>query len=83
MQSRTGSIIEGFTNILAGYGIAVSAQVVLFPIFLGIDVPLTTNLQLGAAFTVVSLIRQYILRRIFTSKQLFQIREDTCPPKKR
>lgn len=63
-QSRLGSLVESFANVLIGYGVAVSAQVVIFPWF-GVHLPLHDNLAIGLLFTVVSLIRSYALRRIF------------------
>ena len=63
-QSRKHSAIESITNVIVGYGISVLAQIVIFPIF-GLNVPLSTNLAMGALFTVVSLVRSYCLRRLF------------------
>ena len=65
-QSQLGSVIESLANIVVGYLVAVTAQALLFPLF-GIYVPLRTNFIIGAAFTVVSFIRSYILRRVFNS----------------
>ena len=71
-QSRTMSAIESATNVLVGYGVAVGAQVVVFPLF-GVSASLRANLGIGAIFTIVSLIRSYALRRCFerfgTSRQ--------------
>ena len=64
MQSRIQSVIEACANVAIGYGVAVAAQVALFPMF-GIAVPMRTNLSIGAAFTVVSLVRSYAVRRLF------------------
>lgn len=63
-QSRRASLLESAANIAIGYGVAVSAQAVIFPLF-GIYVPLGDNLLIGALFTVVSLVRSYCLRRVF------------------
>lgn len=63
-QSRRGSAIEAVANVVIGYGIAVGAQVVIFPLF-GVHLPLADNLLIGALFTVVSLARSYFLRRLF------------------
>ena len=69
-QSRLGSLIEASINILIGYGIAVGSQIVIFPWF-GIHIPLQDNLLIGVWFTVISLVRQYVIRRWF-NKQLHQ-----------
>ena len=66
-QTRIGSLIESIANIIIGYGIAVTSQVLIFPLF-GINIPFTDNLQIGVYFTVISLIRSYIIRRWFNTK---------------
>ena len=66
MQSRRHSVFESIANVALGYGIAISAQVVIFPLF-DINIPLHENLKIGALFTVVSLVRSYALRRLFNS----------------
>ena len=55
---------ESFANVAIGYGIAVAAQVVVFPLF-GIHIGLGDDLALGLVFTVISLVRSYALRRVF------------------
>lgn len=67
MQTRKGSLIESLVNILIGYGIAIASQRVIFPMF-GVEVPLSANLWMGAWFTIISLIRSYILRRWFNAR---------------
>lgn len=64
MQSRRLSLIEAATNVAVGYGVAVLAQIAIFPLF-GIHASLSDNLLIGLLFTVVSLARSYCLRRIF------------------
>lgn len=63
-QSRTGSMVEAAANVAIGYGVAVAAQVAVFPWF-GLHASLSDNLLIGAVFTVVSLVRSYFLRRLF------------------
>lgn len=62
LQTRLGSLIEAVLNILIGYGIALLSQLILFPLF-GIHVNLIVNIQLGAWFTFISLVRSYVIRR--------------------
>lgn len=64
MQSRKGSLIESLANIAIGYGVAVGAQMVIFPMF-GIHIDHADNFAIGALFTIVSLVRSYVLRRLF------------------
>jgi hypothetical protein len=66
MQSRIGSLIESFVNIAIGYGVAVASQLAIFPLF-GIVIPLSDNLMIGLWFTVISLVRSYVVRRAFNA----------------
>ena len=58
------SAAESVANVVIGYGIALATQVVVFGA-LEIPVSLEQNLCIGVVFTVVSLIRSYLLRRVF------------------
>ena len=63
-QSRTMSLVESVANIGVGYGIAVVVQVVVFPLF-GIEIGLGEHPAIGALFTIVSVVRSFMLRRLF------------------
>lgn len=63
-QSRLGSLAESVVNVLVGYGVAVGAQIAIFPLF-GVHLPVSDNLLIGVLFTAVSLVRSYLLRRLF------------------
>jgi hypothetical protein len=58
------SFVEAFTNVMVGYCLAVLTQITVFPFF-GLHASLSENLLIGGAFTVISLIRSYVLRRLF------------------
>jgi hypothetical protein len=58
------SLVEAFTNVLVGYGVAVATQIITFPWF-GIQASINDSLAIGAIFTVVSMVRSYALRRLF------------------
>ena len=64
MQSRLQSLLESIANILIGMGIAFAAQLIVFPA-LGLVVRLDQNVAITVAFTAVSLVRSYVLRRLF------------------
>lgn len=66
-QSKMGSLIESLFNILIGYVVALLSQLVIFPM-VGVDLPLSTNLVIGAWFTVISLLRSYVIRRYFNAR---------------
>lgn len=63
-QSHRMSWSEAIFNVVVGYVVAVAAQVVIFPWF-DYNPPMTTHLMISLCFTVVSLIRGYLLRRFF------------------
>ena len=63
-QSRLMSLVESVANVLVGYGVAVITQILIFPIF-GLHTTLAQNLKMGAIFTLVSIARSFILRRLF------------------
>jgi hypothetical protein len=63
-QSRRASIIESITGTLAGYGIALAGQLIVFPL-MGITVTLNQNLLIGGIFMLISTARSYVLRRVF------------------
>jgi hypothetical protein len=63
-QSRMMSMVEAVTNVLVGYLLALALQAALFPM-LGLQVGLVDNLLIGAAFTIVSIVRSFMLRRFF------------------
>ena len=63
-QSRTMSLVEAVANVVVGYGFAVITQILIFPIF-GLHTTLAQNLKMGAVFTLVSIARSYVLRRLF------------------
>lgn len=63
-QSRRMSFLESLTNVAVGYGVAVTAQIAVFPLF-GLEVSLSDNLVIGAIFTGISILRSFTLRRIF------------------
>lgn len=64
MQTKLQSMIEAWANILVGFGLALLAQVIVFPIY-GMEVNLWGNVQIGLIFTGISLARSYFLRRAF------------------
>jgi hypothetical protein len=75
-QSRVMSLVESVANVFAGYGVAVVTQILIFPIF-GLHTTLAQILQMGAVFTVVSVVRSYLLRRLF---ETVRVRATKPPP---
>ncbi len=63
-QSRAMSLVESIANVIVGFGVAVVTQILIFPIF-GLHTTLAQNLKMGAIFTIVSIARSFVLRRLF------------------
>ncbi len=74
MQTRMQSLLESFINVLIGYLVALGAQIVVFPLY-GLEVSLNQNLQIGLIFTVVSIVRSYLLRRLFNALHRGEVKE--------
>ena len=65
-QTRLGSLIEATINTMIGLGINLIAQRFVFPLF-GFDPPFGVNLSIAAIFTVISVVRSYVVRRWFNA----------------
>jgi hypothetical protein len=63
------SLIEAIANVAVGFGVAVTTQVLVFPVF-GLEASLSENLAIGCIFTVVSVARSYGLRRLFEAMRM-------------
>ena len=63
-QTRLQSAIESAANVAIGYGVAVASQMAIFPLF-GIHATLADNLLIGGYFTIISMARSYVVRRLF------------------
>ena len=63
-QTRLGSFIEAWGNVLVGFGINYAANLLVLPLF-GFKVTMTAALGIGVIFTVISVVRSYVLRRVF------------------
>jgi hypothetical protein len=66
VQTVKGSLIEAWTNIVVGFTISFVANMLIFPLFGWATFDTKTNLTLGFIYTVISLVRSFVLRRIFT-----------------
>ena len=71
-QTKLESAIEVVANVLIGYVVATASQIMIFPLF-GIFLPLSDNLLIGAYFTAISIVRGYVVRRIFNRKEVNEI----------
>lgn len=70
MQTRLGSLIEAWVNILVGFGVNWTANMLIFPLF-GFNITAGQAFHVGLIFTGISLLRSYALRRIFNRIRRF------------
>jgi hypothetical protein len=63
-QSRLMSWLESVINIAVGFGISLAAQMFFLPL-LGVAIDFHQNLFFALIMTVISLLRSFLLRRLF------------------
>ena len=63
-QTRLGSWLEAWANIVIGFGINWAANLLVFPLF-GFNITAGQAFHVGLIFTAISLVRSYALRRVF------------------
>ena len=65
-QTRLESLAEVLINVVIGWVIAFITQLIVFPMF-GVHVSLSSQFWISVIFTVVSIIRGYVIRRWFNA----------------
>lgn len=68
MQSRCFSLIEVVCNVASGFVLSFFIWMLLMPPLFGIKTSPSAGLGVTAVFTVVSIIRGYVWRRLFNRK---------------
>jgi hypothetical protein len=63
-QTKLGSFIEAWANIVVGFAINFCANMTILPLF-GFKVTAGGAFEIGLIFTAISLVRSYVLRRYF------------------
>ena len=63
-QTRSMSLIESVANTGAGFLVSLVLQISLFSL-MSIETTTTQNLLMSGVFTVASLVRGYLMRRMF------------------
>lgn len=64
-QTKLGSLAEAWANIAIGFTINFCANMLILPIFGFKSLTMRTNFIIGILYTVISLVRSYVLRRWF------------------
>jgi hypothetical protein len=63
-QSRLMSFAESAANVAVGFLITLIAQIAVYPV-VGLTTSLAQNLAIAGTFTVISVLRGYMMRRFF------------------
>ena len=63
-QTRSMSLVESIANTGAGFALSLLIQISLFYL-MSIETTTTQNLLMSGVFTVASLVRGYLMRRLF------------------
>ena len=66
-QTKLGSIAEAWANIAVGFAVNFTANMLILPLFGFATLTLRTNFEIGLLYTLISLVRSYVLRRWFNS----------------
>lgn len=70
-QARIDSLMEAVTNTLIGFSVSLVTQLIIVRLY---QLPISTSVsfQMVGWFTVISVARQYILRRLFDGRTVWQ-----------
>ena len=72
-QTKFGSFVEAWANILIGFAINWTANMVFLPMFGFSSLTASKAFGIGCVFTVISLARQFIIRRYFNGMKFGQV----------
>lgn len=68
MQSKKQSLIETLTSVFVGWLIGVILNLTILPLF-NYNITVVDSLWVSLIFTVISVVRGYLIRRFFNSKE--------------
>jgi hypothetical protein len=69
MQTKKQSLLESVINTAIGFIVSMLSQIFIYGV-MRIPVTISKSVLLTLFFTVVSIIRSYIIRRIFNKKTI-------------
>ena len=67
-QSRLVSAVEALCNVASGFIVAMLLWRLVVTPYLGIPVSLNQNIKVTGLFTIVSIVRGYLWRRVFNGE---------------
>ena len=68
MQTKRQSLIETLTSVFVGWLIGVILNLTILPLF-DYNITVVDSLLVSLIFTVISVVRGYVIRRFFNSKE--------------
>ena len=68
MQSKRESMIETLTSVFVGWLIGVILNLTILPLF-NYNITVVDSLLVSLVYTVISVVRGYLIRRFFNSKE--------------
>ena len=68
MQTKKYSLIESVVNTVVGFIVSFLIQIAIYPV-LNIPVSFSQNIIITSVFTIISILRGYLIRRFFNFKQ--------------
>lgn len=72
MQTKKQSLIESLTNTFIGFVISYASTFLILPL-VGVKTSAGTNLLITVYFTIISILRGYVIRRYFNKKRYSQL----------
>jgi hypothetical protein len=75
MQTKLHSIVEAIASVAVGFAVSILSQLIIFPAN-GIHISLHENFVITCWFTIISVARSYIFRRIFNEITLRRLRKE-------
>lgn len=66
-QTKKQSLKETIISTFIGLAVSLITQILIFPLY-GLEVSFNQNIQITIIFTVVSILRGYLIRRFFNKK---------------
>jgi heme/copper-type cytochrome/quinol oxidase subunit 4 len=67
-QTKTTALIEACASVGIGFVVSIIITAIVMPLY-GHHVTLSQNIQITLIFTVASIVRSYVMRRIFDHLQ--------------
>lgn len=73
MQSKMDSLMEAVTNTAVGFAISLVVQFAIINPLVGLHASSRQSIVMVGIFTFTSIVRQYVLRRIFNERSMWTV----------